>query len=306
MEDYKGGKLEVISSSSNNLEENLFKTYQLKGDDNQFYNLKMFLREKSIIFNIIIVNDFTEIIYLNNFTLEELYNLNRFFRQYLSIEELFKLFFKNIKEKDINIIKNGNKIKFNFFVLSRNKKEKVTFILNEEKIDLEKIVYKLCEKIKNIEKKFKLNQEKEKAKEKSKTFLIKFIESKIFLLFIFLFFFLINIIIIIYINKKEKDLNNLKNQIYEMKIFEKGLHFLIKEINNKFNNIIEQNSNNLNSEFNQIKNDLLINITKIKNDIIKLKNESYNITKKIKDMENIDHSQYYNYEMIINNKAMKK
>ena len=70
--------------------------------DNQFYNLKIFLREKAIIFNITITNDSSEIIYYNNnFTLEELYNLNRFFYQYLSIEELFKLFFQKIYFPDI-------------------------------------------------------------------------------------------------------------------------------------------------------------------------------------------------------------
>ena len=70
--------------------------------DNQFYNLKIFLREKAIIFNITITNDSSEIIYYNNnFTLEELYNLNRFFYQYLSIEELFKLFFQKIYYPDI-------------------------------------------------------------------------------------------------------------------------------------------------------------------------------------------------------------
>ena len=112
------------------------KSYQIKGIDNQYYNLKIYYQDKlnSILFKVKIVGDFTEIIYTNTLTLENFYNLNRFFRQYISIEEIYNLFFKNLNNKDLSLLKNKNIIHLNFFVLSLNKKEKINIDLIEEKI----------------------------------------------------------------------------------------------------------------------------------------------------------------------------
>ena len=285
MNEYKGSKIEVVPRIQDNYEDNSLKSFQIKGIDNQFYNIKIFLKEKFLIFNVTIVGDFTEIIYSKKFTLEDLYNINRFFRQYLSIEELFKLLFKDLKDKEISICKNDNNIKFSFLVLSRNKKEEVTFLLNAENIDLEKVVIKLCDKIKEITKLNKIKEEQNKIEENSKSYIMKFIESKIFSTFIFLFFIIMNIIFIIYIYKNENDLKNIKKKVLDNKINGYSLKMLIKEVNRKFNKINEKNSNDINNEFNKIKNIILINTNGLKNEINEIKEyNNINLTKNIKDI----------------------
>jgi hypothetical protein len=273
MEEYKGEKIEVEPYSLNKNKNDL-KTYQLKGKDNQFYNLQIYQKEKTIIINAKIVDDFIGMIYSKSFTIEELYNLNTFFRQYLSTEELLNFFFKNLKEKEITIVKNFDTIKISFLVLSRNKKEEVNILLNEEKMEMKSIVHKLCEKIKGMEKTHKEKEEQKRKKESSKTILTKLMESKMLSLFNFVFFFMINLSIIIYINKKEKDFNQLKNEINEMKLFGKALKFVVKEVNKKFNKIIDKNSNDINKEINAIKNNVLNNINDLKNDINEIKEKN--------------------------------
>ena len=294
MEDYKGSKIEVVPSSSNSLGDSSMITYQLKGSDDQFYNVQIFLKDNSFIITTKIVGDFTELMYSKKYTLEELYNLNTFFRQYLSIEELFKLFLKNLKQKEIIIYKKDGQIIFSFFVVSRNKKEKIIFVLNKEKLDLEKVLYKLCEKIKEIDKLNKLKQEKKNLQKNNRTIIMKLIESKFSLLLFFLFFLLVNIATIIYIRKMELELKYIKSQNSEMKIFEKSLNLLIKEVNKKFNNIIEQKSNDINNEFSQVKKEIKTNnniiINKIKeienNKKISISNNKISYNNKLKLIDN--------------------
>ena len=278
MEDYKGEKIEVEPYSFNK-EKNNLKTCQLKGKDNQYYNLQIYQKEKTIIINTKIVNDFIGMIYSKSFTIEEFYKLNIFFRQYLSTEELLSLFFNNLKEKDITIVKNYDTIKISFLVLSRNKKEEVSLLLNEEKMEMKSIVHKLCEKIKGMEKMYKEKEEEKRKKKNSKTILTKIIESKMLSLFNFVFFFMVNFAIIIYLNKNEKEINHLKSEILEMKLFEKALKFVVKEVNKKFNKIIEKNSNDIINEINDIKNNVLININDLKNDIYEIKEKNNIISK---------------------------
>ena len=190
MKDYKSEKIEVLPKK----DDYGYKTYQLKGKDNQLYKIKIFLKDKSIISNAKIVGDFTDINYSKQLKLEEFYNLNNFFRQYLSIEELFILLFKNFKEKEMIIIKTKNIIKLSFYVLSRNIKKEVSIILSPENMEIENILYKLCEKIREIEKIIKMKEEKKKMNDNSRVFW--FMKSKIFLVFIFFFFLIINLFLI--------------------------------------------------------------------------------------------------------------
>ena len=273
MEEYKGEKIEVEPYPFNKDKNNL-KTYQLKGKDNQFYNLQIYQKEKTIIINAKIVDDFIGMIYSKSFTIEDLYNLNNFFRQYLSIEELLNFFFKNLKEKEITVVKNFDTIKISFLVLSRNKKEEVNLLLNEEKLEMKNIVHKLCEKIKDMEKMYKEKKEQKRKKENSKTFITKLMESKMLSLFNFVFFFMINLAIIIYINKKEKEFNHLKSEIVEMKLFGKSLKFVVKEVNRKFNKIIDKNSKDINNEIHAIKKNISNNINDVKNDINEIKEKN--------------------------------
>jgi len=111
---YEGTNINI--EHTNNLLEksNSNKFYQLKGKDNQYYNINIIFQDKleSVIFKVKPIGDFTELIYTKTLELKDFYNLNRFFRQYLSIKELYLLFFSKINNEDLSIIKNKNIIKF--------------------------------------------------------------------------------------------------------------------------------------------------------------------------------------------------
>jgi len=91
-------------------EQLLFTEYEIKGTDNNSYNITIFLNAKSISFYVKNLSDFERIIYKNEYTLYKFYDLNRFFRQYLTLEEMFTYLFKNLKQNELKIIKSNSKI----------------------------------------------------------------------------------------------------------------------------------------------------------------------------------------------------
>ena len=207
------------------------KSYQIKGIDNQYYNLKIYYQDKlnSILFKVKIVGDFTEIIYTNTLTLEKFYNLNRFFRQYISIEEICNLFFKNLNNKDLSLLKNKNIIHLNFFVLSLNKKEKINIDLIEEKISGDKMINKICKKIKEMERYYKLKESHNKTNK--------------FFYYILLLSFILNIINIIIIYKSKNEINNMKIQLKDIKYIKNKDDFdEIKNIESYSNSNINKNN----------------------------------------------------------------
>ena len=207
------------------------KSYQIKGIDNQYYNLKIYYQGKlnSILFKVKIVGDFTEIIYTNTLTLEKFYNLNRFFRQYISIEEICNLFFKNLNNKDLSLLKNKNIIHLNFFVLSLNKKEKINIDLIEEKISGDKMINKICKKIKEMERYYKLKESHNKTNK--------------FFYYILLLSFILNIINIIIIYKSKNEINNMKIQLKDIKYIKNKDDFdEIKNIESYSNSNINKNN----------------------------------------------------------------
>ena len=219
MEDYNRNKIDIEPMIKLSEEKSL-KKYQLKGKDNKYYNIKIIFQEKSesILFKVKTIGDFTELIYTKTLLYKDFCNLNRFFRQYISIQEIYSLFISNLKNKDLIVFKNKNVINIHFNVLSLNKKEKINIILNEEKISLDKMVKKICEKIKDMEKIGKLKE--------SKNYLQN--ESKLLLIYILIILFIINIVMIIFIYtekrnldkfklKNNKEINYLKEQIKGLK-----------------------------------------------------------------------------------------
>ena len=82
----------------------------IKGQDNKQYNIKIIQSEKGIIFITNEINDILDIKYKIELNLEEFHNLNRLFRQYISVEELFTLDCKSLKEHEITINKQDKNI----------------------------------------------------------------------------------------------------------------------------------------------------------------------------------------------------
>lgn len=126
------------------------KEFNLKGEKDEF-NLKIFEGKNSIIFHGRIKNDLSETLYVEETDFEEFHNLNKFFKQYTSVSELFSLLFQTLEEKEIIISKSENRIKLSFMVESRGKKEEVTFFLKPERGNTDNIALNLCDKVKELE-----------------------------------------------------------------------------------------------------------------------------------------------------------
>ena len=124
--------------------------YQIKGQDSKQYNLKIYQTEKNIMYVISVANDILNIKYKSEFNLQEFHNLNRIFRQYISLEELFNLYFKSLKENEIIINKQDKNIKLSLLIEFRGQKEEIIFILNPTNIQYDQALISLNEKINNI------------------------------------------------------------------------------------------------------------------------------------------------------------
>ena len=125
--------------------------YKIKGKDNNGYNIKITQSEKYIIFIINEINDILNIKYKKELTLEEFHNINRIFRQYISLEELFNLYFKSLKEEEIIVEKLNKEMKLSLLIDFRGQKEEIIFMLKPENIHINDVIINLNEKIKDME-----------------------------------------------------------------------------------------------------------------------------------------------------------
>ena len=141
------------------------KEYILKGIDKDNFNLKIFEGKNSIIFHARLINDLSETLYTEETDFEEFHNLNRFFKQYSTIDELFTLLFETLEENEILMTKIENRIKLSFMVEARRKTEEVSFFLKPEKQNTDNIALNLCDKVKELERKI---NEKDKVIENLK------------------------------------------------------------------------------------------------------------------------------------------
>ena len=141
------------------------KEYTLKGIDKDNFNLKIFEGKNSIIFHARLINDLSETLYTEETDFEEFHNLNRFFKQYSTIDELFTLLFETLEENEILMTKIENRIKLSFMVEARRKTEEVSFFLKPEKPNTDNIALNLCDKVKELERKI---NEKDKVIENLK------------------------------------------------------------------------------------------------------------------------------------------
>ena len=128
-----------------------YKEYLKKGIDNFTYELKIYQSENSIIFSVNIKEDFLETIFKNEITINEFHNINNIFKQYSTSKEFFINLLSDLKDDEIIISKNNNdEVELCFLFEFRHKKEEITFILYPE-TRIRYILYKLCEKNKEID-----------------------------------------------------------------------------------------------------------------------------------------------------------
>ena len=127
------------------------KEYILKDLIKNEFILKIFQAKNSIIFHARLIDDLSETLYTEETDFEEFHNLNRFFKQYSTIEELFTLLFETLEDNEIIISKPEKRIKLTFNIESRGKTEKVSFFLKPEKANTDNIALNLCDKVRELE-----------------------------------------------------------------------------------------------------------------------------------------------------------
>lgn len=127
------------------------KEYKTKGKNGQIYILKIFQTEKEIIFHVKEEEDISDISYTKTSNIDEFYNINRYFKQFESVEELFSIVFKELKESEIIINKKDNKLNLDLIFEIRGEKKIFPFILNPEQPKINNVVINLCQKVKEID-----------------------------------------------------------------------------------------------------------------------------------------------------------
>ena len=200
------------------LEELPCKDFTVKNKENQSFNLKVYQGDKLIYFQIKEIGDIGDTLYKTESSLENFYNLNRVFRQFLSTEELFSFYFQNYKEEEIVISKKDKKINLVFVVEFMSKKSDVSFTLNPEQSKIENVVMNLCEKVKDIDTFINLIKEQKEINDKLKNEI-----------------------------QKIKNENDVKVKELEKKLNQKDQ--IINELKSEINNI-KNNFNNFTNVFN--------------------------------------------------------
>lgn len=142
-------EMEGISNNENNIIEK-----EIKGIDNKLYKLLIIKEDDEIILKSNIIDDIFDNQYILNINLIQFYNMNKIFKEYKSINDIYIKYFNNIKEEDIKINIENNKIKLKY-------KEEINIILEQNKLNIENIIMKLCNKIKEID---NINNEMNKIK----------------------------------------------------------------------------------------------------------------------------------------------
>ena len=134
------------------------KELTLKGKDNKFYNLMITNKQDEIIFKSNIINNKFDIQYSIKVNIKDFYEINKIFRNYNSINEIYSKYFNDIKEEQIDIYSSDNKIIVYF---SDNDEVKISFILKSNEMEMDNIIRTPYDKMGDIDtKKNKLDNQK--------------------------------------------------------------------------------------------------------------------------------------------------
>ena len=179
------------------------KIIELKGKDEQLYSVIFNLLKDSIMIEAYDMNDISSTKYMNNLSLDNFQKLSHFFRQFEEIEEIYTLL-EDMQQTEFMITKNSNKeIEFILLIEIRKKINEIKIYLEIQKNDINKIIYNLCEKVKELK-------------------ILKELKEEI---------------------KNNKDENKgLKDEISVLKKSNENLENLIKSLNERFDNIIKEDN----------------------------------------------------------------
>ena len=125
-------------------------SFILTGSDKKNYEFTIIFATSKILLQAREINDISDYIYKTNFSLEELYKLNRFFMLYENLDDIFK-FFTEIKDKDMTLKLENNNIIVNLKCKIMRTEQNIEFILLRQEVKIEDIARNLCQKVKEID-----------------------------------------------------------------------------------------------------------------------------------------------------------
>ena len=145
----------------NAIDQTLLKEFKLQGyNDMQSYNLKIYQRKNSILFQIKNTNEINDTIYKKDVSLEDFYNLKIKFRKFKTCEELFEDSFGHFSNENILIFNENSIIKLIFIFKEKLKDEPITIILKPEKEREDIILWNLYERVSKLEQQNRINKTK--------------------------------------------------------------------------------------------------------------------------------------------------
>ena len=197
-------------------------------------------KQDEIIFKSNIINNKFDIQYSIKVNIKDFYEINKIFRKYNSINEVYSKFFNDIKEEQLDIYSSDNKIIVYF---SDNNEVKLSFILEPNEMKMDNIIRKLCDRMEDVE----IELDIQKIENAS---LKKELERRI--------------------NDDEKTISELKKEIENLKksinssrnqeeLYDNKLEDIIKEINEMKKVIDKQNKNKIGQGFQEIIEESKIN-----------------------------------------------
>ena len=122
-----------MNATSNDI---LKRELTLEGKNDKSFKLTIIKENDEIIFESNILDNICNIQYTKNLNIKQFYENNKIFKKYKSIDELYSKIFKNIKEKEIIMSLNGNKIEANLMIDNN----KILLFLEQKEIKLDNIV----------------------------------------------------------------------------------------------------------------------------------------------------------------------
>ena len=138
-----------LANNPNRENENrqLKKEFKIKGTDNKLYKLIIIKERDEIIFESNLEDSIYDVKYTASICLNKFYSINKIFRRFDSINNLFLNFFNNINDRNIIITISDNKIKLIF----KENNDEIYFMLEPNELKIENMLQRICDKIKDID-----------------------------------------------------------------------------------------------------------------------------------------------------------
>ena len=276
-----------INYESENINKFPKKEFFLKNDEID-YLLKIIKGQNEIIFLMTKIDGINVIKYKISLKLNDFYNSNKFFKQFLNIEELFTEYFEFIKDNEIIIKYKDNKVILGFKLETKAKKDELLVTLESEQKN-NNIHNFLNDEVDILKNDNKINKNDINILKQEQKELRKILEEKI------------NQTNVIFEQKIKDYYYKITSLIYKSYEYHKEDLHLIKQKYKQMNDDIKKENKELLNKINYYKNE--INYLKKENEELNNKLSKYQTENegKIKDNQNISINNKQNIQQTNNN-----